>query len=122
MWERQPDWMQDAVRVRVLTRHRQGTGVRIAVRTRVLGLPLLTETLEVVEWDQPHRLRVAHRGFVRGVGEWVLEDLDEATRLRWNESLGLPIARLGELALRAYRPFLRRLMGRSLAKFALAMT
>jgi hypothetical protein len=33
----------------------------------------------------------------------------------WTEELGLPVPVLGELALLAYRPFMRRLMRRSLS-------
>jgi hypothetical protein len=114
-WERQPAWMRDADRVRVLTPHRQGSGVRIAVRTRVLGIPLLVDVLEVVAWDPPRRLVLAHTRLVRGSGEWRLEPLGSRTRFVWTERLSVPIPVLGELALLAYRPFMRWLMRRSLA-------
>jgi hypothetical protein len=109
-WERQPEWMRDADSVRVLTPARQGVGVRIAVKTRIFGLTVFTEILEVVEWRPPERLAVRHAGFVRGNGEWRF-DLDVAgTRYRWSEELFLPVPVIGELALRVYRPFMRRLM------------
>lgn len=114
-WEDQPAWMTDARSVRVLTREREGVGVRVAVRTRVLGMPFLTDVLEVTAWDPPRRVRVAHRGLVRGTGEWSLEPEGGATRFTWAEDLTLPIPLLGGLALSAYRPLLRRLMRRSLA-------
>ena len=113
--------MQDAGEVRVLTPRREGRGVRVAVKTRLFGIPLLTEALEVVEWDGPRRLRLAHRSFIRGFGEWVLADVDGGTRLRWVEDVSMPIPVLGEVALLAYRPFLHRSMGRSLAALAAAM-
>jgi hypothetical protein len=91
------------------------------VKTRLFGIPLLTEALEVVEWDEPRRLRVAHRSFIRGFGEWALADIDGGTRLRWVEDVSMPISGLGELALRAYRPFLRRSMGGSLTALVAAM-
>src|SRR5436190_6426672 len=71
-WEAQAKWMRDAGSVRVLTPHREGIGVRVAVRTRVLGIPLFTEPLEVTEWDPPHRHVMAHRGIIRGTGTWTL--------------------------------------------------
>jgi hypothetical protein len=115
-WERQPEWMRDAERVRVMTPHREGPGVRVAVRTRVLGIPLFTEVLEVTEWDPPSRLRLAHRGFVRGFGEWTLHPTRAGTRFRWAEELSIPVPVLGEAALLAYRPAMRRLMRASLAE------
>jgi Polyketide cyclase / dehydrase and lipid transport len=114
-WERQPEWMRDADRVRVVTRHREGNGVRIAVKTRVLRLPLFTEVLEVTEWEPLRRVRLAHRGFVRGAGEWRLQEEGPGTRFWWSEELRLPVRVLGELALLAYRPLMRRLMRGSLA-------
>jgi len=109
-WEDQPKWMKDADSVRVLTAAREGVGVLIAVKTRVLNVPLFTERLEVVEWDPPRRLTIAHRSFVRGVGTWALEPGPAGTRFTWTEELSLPVPVLGELALLVYRPFMRHLM------------
>jgi hypothetical protein len=109
-WERQADWMRDARRVEVLTSHREGVGVTIAVRTRVFGVPAFTERLEVVAWDPPHRLAVAHRSFIRGTGDWLLDPCVGGTRFTWIEDVGLPGGVLGRVALAAYRPFMRRLM------------
>jgi uncharacterized protein YndB with AHSA1/START domain len=117
-WELQPRWMHDADSVQVLTTYREGEGVRIAVRTRVLGVPLFTEVLEVTAWEPPRRLALAHRGFARGSGQWLLEPTAHGTRFRWREEISLPVPILGELALLAYRPFMRWLMRRSLASLA----
>ena len=114
-WEDQPRWIADADAVRVLTPAREGVGVRVAVKTRVLHVPLFTEVLEVVRWEPPTRLDMAHRSFVRGVGTWVLEPDGERTRFTWTEELALPVPVLGEAALLAYRPFMRRLIRRALA-------
>ena len=114
-WEEQVAWMKDADSIRVLTSHREGVGVVVAVRTRVLGVPLLTDHLEVTLWDPPRRLVMAHRGLVRGVGEWLVEPAGRGARFTWTEELGLPVPVLGELALLAYRPLMRRLMRRSLS-------
>lgn len=114
-WEDQARWMKDADSVRVLTARREGVGVRIAVKTRVLNVPLFTEQLEVTMWDPPRRLVLAHRNFVRGVGEWLLEPAEAGCSFAWSETLSLPVPLLGELALLVYRPFMRRLMRGALA-------
>ncbi len=109
-WEDQARWMRDADEVRVLTSQREGAGVRLAVRTRVLGVPLFTEEVEVTLWEPPRRLVIAHRSFVRGVGEWAFEPEGGGTRFRWVEDLSLRVPVFGELALQVYRPVMRRLM------------
>ena len=114
-WEEQSRWIRDAVWVRLLTRERTGAGARVEVMNRVLHVPLFTEQLEVVGWDPPRRMVMAHRSFVRGTGTWSLEPADGSTMFTWTEELSLPIPILGELALLVYRPFLRRLMRGSLA-------
>ena len=114
-WEEQSRWIRDAVRVRLLTSERAGVGARIEVLNRVLRVPLFTEELEVVGWEPPRTMAMAHRSFVRGTGTWSLEPVDGSTRFTWTEELSLPIPVLGEPALLVYRPFLRRQMRRSLA-------
>lgn len=114
-WEEQPRWMRDADSVRVIGPRREGVGTTVAVRTRVLGVPLFTERLEATIWEPPRRLVMAHRSFVRGVGIWRLQPVEGGTWFTWTEELRLPVPVLGELALRAYRPVLRRLMRAGLA-------
>lgn len=114
-WEEQARWIRDAVWVRLLTHERTGAGARVEVMNRVLHVPLFTEQLEVVGWDPPRRMVMAHRSFVRGTGTWSLAPVDGSTTFTWTEELSLPIPILGELALLVYRPFLRRLMRGSLA-------
>lgn len=109
-WEDQARWIKDADWVRVLTSRREGIGTRIAVRNRVLNVPLFTEELEAVVWEPPRRLGMAHRTFVRGVGTWTLSPEGAGTRLTWVEQVSLPVPLLGGLALLVYRPFMRRLM------------
>lgn len=117
-WERQPEWMVDAVTVRVASPRRSGAGTRVEVRTRILGLPLLTDLLEVTEWDPPRRLVMVRRGFVRGRGTWRLEPDPSGTRFTWSEEIRVPVPVVGELALFGYRPVMRRLMRRSLENLA----
>ena len=114
-WEDQARWMRDADRVDVLTAHREGLGVRVAVRTRVYGVPAFTEVLEVTMWDPPARLEIAHGGFVRGRGTWTFEGDATGTTFTWVEDLSLAVPVLGEVALLVYRPFQRWLMRGALA-------
>lgn len=114
-WEDQPRWMRDADTVRVLGSRREGVGTTIAVRTRVLGVPVFTERLEVTIWEPPRRLVMAHRDVVRGVGTWRLQPIEGGTWFTWTEELRLRVPVLGELALRTYRPILRWLMRAGLA-------
>ena len=109
-WEAQRRWMQDAVRVDVLSEAREGVGTRLSVKTRVLGVPMFTERLEVVAWEPPSLMRIAHRQFIRGEGTWRIDSTSEGARFTWTEEVSLPGRRIGELALVAYRPFGRRLM------------
>jgi hypothetical protein len=115
-WERQPAWMADADEVRVTSTARGGVGTTVAVKTRVLNVPLFTERLLVVGWDPPRELRMAHRRFIRGQGTWTLTPAGTGTRFRWMEDLSLPAPLLGGVVLLAYRPFMRYLMGRSLRR------
>jgi hypothetical protein len=109
-WEDQSRWIRDAHSVRVLSPHREGLGVRIAVKNRVFNVPLFTEELEVTAWEPPRRLEMTHRGVIRGVGTWELTPEDSGTRFRWVEDVSLPVRVLGEIALLLYRPFLVYLM------------
>jgi hypothetical protein len=120
-WEDQPGWMRDAASVRVLTAQREGAGVRLAVRTRVLNVPLFTEELEVTMWDPPRCMVIAHRSFIRGTGTWALAAVGEGTRFTWTERVSMPVPVLGEIALRAYRPFLRRVMRAALVQLGVRL-
>lgn len=115
-WEAQAAWMADADRVEVLGDRREGVGTRVAVRTRLFGVPAFTEVLEVVAWDPPATLEVRHSGLVRGIGRWRLTPEASGTRFSWEEDVRLAVPLLGRVAARAYVPFMRRLMRRSLAR------
>ena len=65
-WERQADWMLDADRVDVVSAHREGVGVRLAVKTRLFGVPAFTEPMEVTVWEPPRRLQIRHGSVVSG--------------------------------------------------------
>jgi carbon monoxide dehydrogenase subunit G len=105
-WERQVLWMPDVAWIHVVGTERQ-LGARIAVRTKILGVPFITDRLKVVAWEPPRRLVVRHLGLVRGTGEWRLDRSGDRTRFSWIEDITLDIPWIGDLALRLYEPGLR---------------
>jgi polyketide cyclase/dehydrase/lipid transport protein len=111
-WERQADWMLDADEVVVRSTQREGAGVRLDVRTRLLQIPAFVEPMEVVSWEPPTSLEIAHGGAVRGRGTWRLEPVEDGTRFTWVEDVALAVP-LGDLAAACYAPVLRVLMGRA---------
>ncbi|MGZ8629553.1 MAG: SRPBCC family protein [Actinomycetota bacterium] len=113
-WERQADWMLDADGVTVVSEQREGVGVRLAVRTRILGIPAFTEPMEVTGWDPPRRLDIRHGSFVAGVGTWTLDPVEGGTRFTWREDIRLASPVIGEVAATLYRPVMRVLMGRAM--------
>jgi len=117
-WERQAEWMPDVAWMRVVGSERT-LGARVLARTQVLGVPVTTDVLEVLVWDPPRVLRVAHRGFVSGWGEWRLEEgAGGTTRFVWDEQLRLPFGIAGEFALWVYGPVQRAMARRSLRNLA----
>jgi Polyketide cyclase / dehydrase and lipid transport len=112
-WERQADWMLDADRVTVVSQIREGVGVRLAVRTRILGVPAFTEPMEVTGWDPPHALAIRHGSWVVGAGAWALEAVDGGSRFTWSEDVRLRVPVVGSALAMLYRPVMRGLMGRA---------
>jgi Polyketide cyclase / dehydrase and lipid transport len=107
--------MLDADRVEVVSVHREGVGVRLAVRTRILGLPAFTEPMEVIGWEPPRRLVLRHGGLIAGEGTWILTPEPGGTRFVWTEDVRLEVPGVGEAAARLYAPVLRWLMRRAAA-------
>jgi hypothetical protein len=94
--------------------HREGVGVRLAVRTRLFGVPAFTEPMEVTGWDPPRELRIRHGGPVSGEGIWHLASADGGTRFTWTEDIRLAVPLVGEVAAWIYAPVMRLLMGRAM--------
>ena len=113
-WERQADWMLDADRVEVVSQGREGAGVRLAVKTRIAGLPAFTEPMEVTGWEPPRGLEIRHGGPVAGEGSWELAKVEGGTRFTWTEDIRLAVPLVGEAAAWCYRPVMRVLMGRAM--------
>jgi carbon monoxide dehydrogenase subunit G len=113
-WERQADWLADADRVEVVSAVREGMGVRLRVRTRLFGVAVFTEPMEVVGWDPPRGLAIRHGGPVAGTGTWTIEPDPAGSRFTWTEDVVLDVPLVGALAARCYAPILRWMMGRSM--------
>jgi hypothetical protein len=116
-WRRYAEWMPDVAWVRQVGSG-QGASLRLAVRTKVLGVPLVTDEMAVTQWDPPRLMAIEHRGLVRGGGEWRLEPVPSGTRFVWVEDLSMPPPVLGSLALLVYSPVLRWTFGRSMRNVA----
>ena len=119
-WERQPEWMLDAISVEVLTPQREGVGVTIRCPTNLLGITV-EDVMRVTAWRDREELAVTHLGrVITGSGAFRLSDTpDGGTRIEWWEHVDPPLGSLGEWAASALvRPILRRIFGRSLARLA----
>jgi hypothetical protein len=106
--------MLDADSVVVVSEHREGVGVRLRVRTRIFGIPAFAETLEVIAWDPPNRLVIAHGRPVAGAGSWELTGSPAGCVFTWTEDVKLRVPVVGGLAARIYAPVLRWLIGRAM--------
>ena len=119
-WERQPDWMLDAVAVEVVTPERVGAGVVVRCPTRILGM-VVDDVMRVTAWREPAVLEVVHLGrVIRGTGAFELVDIDAGrTRVVWQEEVEPPLGALGAWGAQwLVRPVLIRVFARSLARFA----
>lgn len=112
-WERQASWMPDVAWIRVVGPGR-GLGAKVVVRTKLLGVPAVTDELTITAWEPPTGLAVEHSGLVRGTGEWRLAPAEGGTRFIWREALRMPPPVLGDLALLAYSPVQRWMLRRSI--------
>lgn len=81
--ERQGDWMADVARLEAVSERKRGEGVVIRVRSRLFGLPVVRDELEVVRWEAPRRMDVVHRGAFHGTGSFLLEAAHNGTVFTW---------------------------------------
>jgi carbon monoxide dehydrogenase subunit G len=116
-WRRYAEWMPDVAWVSLLGSE-EGERMRLAVRTKVLGVPLVTDELRVTAWEPPRRMAIEHVGLVRGPAEWRLEADAGGTRFTWLEDLKMSPPVLGAVALLLYSPVLRWTFRRSMRNLA----
>lgn len=107
-WESQGDWML-GTDVKVTRGDGRSVGSEIAATTGIGPLGV-TDTMEVVGWDPPHRATVKHTGrIVRGSGVFSVSEREgtggrEAATFHWSELLDLPLGPLGALGWPVVRP------------------
>ena len=119
-WERQPEWMVDALAVEVVSPHREGVGVTIRCPTNLVGATV-DDVMRVTRWEEGRTLEVVHLGrVIVGTGGFELHDgPGGTTRIVWWEEIDPPLGALGRWgASRIVLPYLRRLFQRSLTQLA----
>ena len=115
-WERLHLWMLEASDFKVTSSHREGLGVTALATIRIAGIRT-TDPVEVVAWEPPTKLMIAHKGWVKGSGLMICEPVATGpTRLDWLESLQPPLGIVGRLGLLTLRPRMRSIFQRDLAK------
>jgi uncharacterized protein YndB with AHSA1/START domain len=112
-WEAQGGWMLEASGFVVTTPHREGVGVEAEATIRIAGIAT-RDRIRVDVWEPERRLGIVHLGWVGGRGDFDLSPADGGTRFRWREELHPPLALLGAIGLRCFRPLLRRTFRRDL--------
>lgn len=111
----QQRWMEDVHRLRIVSDTKTGPGTVLEAVTKLFGVPIVRDVMEIVAWEKPHRLEVAHRGQFTGYGAFRLEPAAGGTIFTWEERFEPPLGLLGELAVGAViGPHLRRVWGRSM--------
>lgn len=119
-WERQPEWMVDALEVRVLTPQRRGVGVTIRCPTNLFGVTV-QDVMRVTGWREERYLEVLHLGrIITGTAAFELEPVSpQRTRVTWWEEIDPPLGAVGEWgATTVVLPALRHIFGRSLDRLA----
>jgi hypothetical protein len=109
--------MPDVASVRPVGPGREAR-LHLAIRTKVFGVPLVTDRMLVTAWEPGRRMAIEHQGLVQGRAEWRLEPVADGTSFTWVEDLRMLPPVLGEIALRLYSPFLRWSFGGSIRNLA----
>ncbi len=88
----QVEWMTEMQALRLDPPGRAHVGQRGEATVRILGLSV-TDPVEVVELDPPHRYAIRHLGLFKGGGVITLESGADGTTttLRWEETLVAPL-------------------------------
>ena len=116
-WGRQGEWML-ATRVRGTVQDGQGLGGEIEAVTGI-GRLRIRDKMRVTRWEPPHLCLVVHYGtLVRGTGAFLVREHPAGATVVWEETLDLPLGRLGRLCWPLVRPAMRWGLARSLHRFA----
>lgn len=116
-WEGQAGWMPDVRSCTVLTRQREGLGVRVRCRTNIAAGIVVTDDLEVTGWEPERQLAIRHLGMlIRGVAAFELSPTAHGTLVEWWEEFEVPLGSLGDaLAGVVLVPAVERVFRHSLA-------
>jgi len=89
--ENHVNWMEDAVKIDILSENNSGIDTKMNVLTKV-GPIKLTDIITVTEWKEKESIGVIHEGIVTGEGIFYLKALNESqTEFKWEETLKFPI-------------------------------
>jgi uncharacterized protein YndB with AHSA1/START domain len=110
------NWMADAAAITFIGEQRRGVGTEMEVLTKVGPLRTI-DVIVVTKWEEQRLIAVAHRGLVRGQGEFELADTEGGTLLWWRERLTFPWWLGGPVTAQLARPFLARIWRQNLARF-----
>ncbi|MHB8512775.1 MAG: SRPBCC family protein [Actinomycetota bacterium] len=116
-WEGSSRWMVDATSVDVLTREKEGVGVRVRAVTRIAGFPLIDE-MTTTAWEPERLIQVMHhRAPIKGLAWFAISPLGaQATRFEWGENLEPPLGALGLLGARVLKAPIESVLRRSALK------
>lgn len=115
-WEGQSGWVVATKVTAEPGGHR--VGERFTAVTGVSGVGV-RDHMEVIRWDPPRRVDVAHLGrVVRGTGTFAVEPAPGGAWCVWAEDLDLPLGPLGRLGFAPLRPAFRLMLRRSLRRLA----
>ena len=84
--ENHVNWMEDAVKIDILSENNSGIDTKMNVLTKV-GPIKLTDIITVTEWKEKESIGVIHEGIVTGEGIFYLIALNESqTEFKWEET------------------------------------
>jgi hypothetical protein len=110
-WERQGDWMLEASDFVVTSPHREGIGVEAEATIKIGGIST-RDKVRVDVWEPPHKLGIAHLGWVAGRGDMELVATNGGAQLRWLETLYPPWGVIGAAGIRVFKPLMARIFRR----------
>jgi hypothetical protein len=88
--ENHVNWMEDAVKIDILSENNSGLNTKMNVLTKV-GPISLNDIITVTEWKEKESIGVIHEGIVTGKGVFYLTKVDEnTTKFKWVETLKFP--------------------------------
>jgi ribosomal protein S28E/S33 len=83
--ENHVNWMEDAVKIDILSENNSGLNTKMNVLTKV-GPISLNDIITVTEWKEKESIGVIHEGIVTGKGVFYLTKVDEnTTKFKWVE-------------------------------------